>query len=619
MKLSKLYCNKPFKNIIFNTQNGKLNVILGDAEKKANARDSHNLGKTRLVLLIDFLLLKGADKNFFLNKELKKEGMLLPIQLGNDIIYEKVKGVEVGKKLFEGYEFYLEILLNSGKYLTIKRTLNQASKISLRCRDTSDKEFLFYNDWDEENLPFAKAQKVLNEYLNFDFCNKQHEDYRRILNYSMRMQGDYDYEKNSIFQLSKFAGKHEQWKPMMFALLGFDKNIAEQKYRLETEINDTEKLIKEQEKDFGVNPKERDSLVGKMNVKEQEMKSLQKELDELNFYQQDKGLIDDLVGKIEKEISELNSELYIIEFDINKLDQSLKNGFSFDLERVKILFEEVNIHFTNQLTKSYEQLIEFNHNITEERNKQISTTLKEKESKRKEINSRLIDLNNEKIKHRDLIQDTSLFKKYNEYNKKVIKVESDIIRLQNQIDALDKYKGKRDDLNNRKEKDLKSKIEQLQHLIDHTSDNIQYTTIRNSFSTIAKKITNDAAYISLSLNTSNNIEFKCGYDESAKAEGNTYYKLLCIAFDIAIHAYYSNQSYFKFIYHDDAFANLANTRRISLLNTIREYSTKNDIQYIFSIINDDIPNSEDFKIEANEIILKLNDKEASGKLFLMDY
>ena len=620
MKLSKLYCNKPFKNVIFNTQNGKLNVILGDAEKKANAKDSHNLGKTRLILLIDFLLLKKSMTNFFLFKEQKKEGMLLPISpINNDVQYEPVKPLDVGKKLFEGYEFYLEILLNSGQFLTIKRTVNQSTKICFKLHNTTNKEFIFYQDWDYENIPIEKAQSLLNAYLNLDFCIRLGENYRRILNYSLRMQGDYDYERNSIFQLSKFRGTHEDWKPLMLALLGFDKTIAEEKYKKENDIKKKTELIKEQEKNFGVNPKERDSLVGKISVKEQEFESLQKELDNLNFYQQDKSIIDDLVGKIEKEIAELNNDLYLVEFDIKKLEQSIKNGFSFDLEKVKDLFEEVNIYFSTQLSKNYEQLIDFNRNITEERNKQISITLKEKELQRKTINTKLIDLNNQKEKFRDLIHDTSLFKKYSEYQRKVMKVEGEMFRLQNQIDALDEYKKKRDAVNKEKNEDLKQIIEQVHHLVNHTVDNSQYTAIRNSFSDIARKITNDTAYISLRLNTNDNIEFDCRYDDSAKAEGNSYYKLLCIAFDIALHTYYSTQSYFRFIYHDDAFANLANTRRMSLLKTIREFSTKSDFQYIFSIIKDDIPNSDDFNINADEIILTLHDRDVSGKLFLMDY
>ena len=247
MKLSKLYCNKPFKNVIFNTQNGKLNVIIGDAEKKATAKDSHNLGKTRLILLIDFLLLKDGITNFFLVKELKKEGMLLPIDIiGNKIQYEPVKNTDIGKKLFEGYEFYLEILLNNGQFLTIKRSINQATKICFKLHNTTNKEFVFYQDWDDKNVDIKKAKLILNSHLNFNFCHKTGDDYRQILNYSLRMQGDYDYVRNSIFQLSKFQGKHEYWKPMMLALLGFDKNIASEKYRIENDIKKKNDLVKEQ-------------------------------------------------------------------------------------------------------------------------------------------------------------------------------------------------------------------------------------------------------------------------------------------------------------------------------------------------------------------------------------
>ena len=153
MKLSKLYCNKPFKNVIFNTKNGKLNVILGDAEKKANVKDSHNLGKTRLIVLIDFLLLKEGTTNLFLFKELKKEGMLLPIaKINNEVQYEPVKSTEIGTKLFEGYEFYLEILLNSGQFLTIKRGINQGTKIHFRLHNTTNNEFILYNHWDHKNI-----------------------------------------------------------------------------------------------------------------------------------------------------------------------------------------------------------------------------------------------------------------------------------------------------------------------------------------------------------------------------------------------------------------------------------------------------------------------------------
>ena len=60
MKLSKIYANNSqFKTIIFNEG---FNIVYGDVEdvvdKTTNKVQEHNLGKTSLINLIDFLLLK---------------------------------------------------------------------------------------------------------------------------------------------------------------------------------------------------------------------------------------------------------------------------------------------------------------------------------------------------------------------------------------------------------------------------------------------------------------------------------------------------------------------------------------------------------------------------------
>src|SRR4051812_2163528 len=108
MKLSKLYCNvETFKNIKFNLDG--INVIYAEVQSESREKkNSHDLGKTKLAELIDYLLLKGADKNFFLFKLKNKEGT----------------------SIFNEYVFYLEVLLNSGKYLTIRRSVKNNTKIS---------------------------------------------------------------------------------------------------------------------------------------------------------------------------------------------------------------------------------------------------------------------------------------------------------------------------------------------------------------------------------------------------------------------------------------------------------------------------------------------------------
>lgn len=57
MKLSQLYANtESFKSIVFNEG---MNIILGRVTKKSDlTKDSHNLGKSTLIAVLDFMSLR---------------------------------------------------------------------------------------------------------------------------------------------------------------------------------------------------------------------------------------------------------------------------------------------------------------------------------------------------------------------------------------------------------------------------------------------------------------------------------------------------------------------------------------------------------------------------------
>ena len=92
MQISRLYSNLPavFSPIEFNSGDraSRLNVIYGEVRHPSDQkRDSHNLGKTTLLHLIDFLLLKGTWPGHFLVKNSDQ---------------------------FEKFAFFIELALNSG-------------------------------------------------------------------------------------------------------------------------------------------------------------------------------------------------------------------------------------------------------------------------------------------------------------------------------------------------------------------------------------------------------------------------------------------------------------------------------------------------------------------------
>lgn len=593
MKISKLYCNKPFKNIDFNLQRGKVNLILANVKSKNEKRNTHNLGKSTLVDLIDFLLLKNIDRNHWLISTKKNNALV-----------------------FVDYDFYLEVLLNSGAFLVINRSVNTPTKINFKKSRTSQQNLPSIENWDYVEVPIEKAQQLLNEYLDFDFSKLTGYSYRKSISYCLRGQGDYE----SIFQLKKFSrSKDKDWKPFMFSLLGFQGNVLARKYELEEVIKEQAKAIKDKERDLSISSNDKDKIVGQVQLKEQERSKLSADLDEFNFFIKDTETITALVEDVETKIAELNNRLYRLEFDINKLNKSIRDNFAFDIKKVSDLFKEVEIILPDSLQKSYEELSEFNKNITTERNKEIRKTLLEKEAEQTLLLTELEKLNGQKSKYTALIHDTSIFKKYKAYQQELLKVESELMHLQAKLIAFDFIEEKSKEialLNENELKDVKSEIETE---LSHTFLNEQYSSIRRVFSEIIYETLQVPAIISISRNSTDNVDFAYSIENTAQQRGYTYNKLLCVAFDLAILINYSTQSYFKFVYHDDAFGNEDNRLKGRLMRVIKSVCARYGLQYIFTAIKDDLPNQDEFALGADEIALELNDRDDSGKLFLISF
>jgi uncharacterized protein YydD (DUF2326 family) len=111
MIFSKIYSNRPeiFPPIRFRRG---LNVILARVrDRKDTTKDSHNLGKTLLIDLLDFCLLCQPDADFFLKKHTDR---------------------------FSGFVFFLELELHDGGFVTIRRGVSVLLEFLLErcCRDS---------------------------------------------------------------------------------------------------------------------------------------------------------------------------------------------------------------------------------------------------------------------------------------------------------------------------------------------------------------------------------------------------------------------------------------------------------------------------------------------------
>ena len=131
--------------------------------------------------------------------------------------------------------------------------------------------------------------------------------------------------------------------------------------------------------------------------------------------------------------------------------------------------------------------------------------------------------------------------------------------------------------------------------------------------------------ISTNVNEKGNLEFSAGIlDETGKmtseSMGHTYKKLLCIAFDLSVLRSYSEMKFIKFVFHDGIFESLDDRKKLNLINIMREYTKKYNIQNVITLIDSDLPIDEDenrFIFEKEEIIKILHDEGTDGRLFNM--
>lgn len=606
MKLSKLYCNKSgFKNVRFNLDG--LSVIYADVQtQREEKKNSHDLGKTKLAELIDFMFLK----------EIKDQNKHFLFKIKND----------QGASIFNDYLFYLEILTNSGKYLTVKRSIENNTKISFSLNEARTQDFIPPLHWDMENISIKKAKEEFSNYLSLDFFFNKPYDYRKAINYSLRIQGDFD----DVFKLSKYSvGKDIDWKPFVFDLLGFNGELLVTKYENDKQREKITAFVESLKKEYSIRVDERDDIVAQMKLSENESKVTEGQIDNFNFYEQDKELIKKGIDKIETIIGDLNTEAYNLNYEIDRLSKSVNNKIAFKIDRVEKIFEETSIYFPQNLKNDYAALISFNNKLTVERNKLLKETMKVKKQELLVVTTKLIELNGKKEQLLSNLQDTDTFRKFKYYQKELVKIEGQLIILKEKLKNIDliieKEKESADLL-----KQIESTVEEIRTIYQQTENNERYSDIRAKFSSFYKRIMDEDARISWKINTNNNVDFippkvhSKGLinKETAKDEGNTYKKILCVAFDLAVLCAYNQESYFRFVYHDDVLSQQDNGIKTRLLELLRELTLKYNLQYILSVIKSDLPYDEDEKFinfSDDEIILKLHDRDQTGTLFGFEF
>lgn len=593
MKISKIYSNnEKFRAITFNDE---LNIIMGKVLNKKNLEsDSHNLGKSTLINLIDFMFLKELRKGNFLKDNIDK---------------------------FENYTFFMELKKSKNDYITIKRNVKNNTKISLKFHDEGKQDYRYEANWDYKDIPLTTSdinknpKDILNRY--WEFSEELPYNYRQYINYFLRTQYDYD----EVFKLSKYRGSDSTWKPAIAYLFGFNGALINEKYTLESDIVSEKKLLKEMEQKLHINLNDLNQLQSLLDIKEIKKQQLLPKIDNFDFYLNERELNRELIEEIETEISLLNSKEYKIKYEIQKTKESLKNSVTFDIEKVNSLFKELKVLFPHELKKEYNDLIKFNNDITEERNRFLHENLFKLQEQLEDVNKNLIKLNDRRNEILSLLKEKDSFTKFKKYQMELVEIENEISNLLSKIDDYEVLKT----IDNA----IKSKTEELKKLEEIIEKHLNqgselFKKIQQDFSKLVMDILGVTAILYYEINESKNIEFKVNIIEmeetqlTSKSDGYSYKKMLCVCFDLAVLLNYKTEKFYQFVYHDGSLESMSDTKRIKYIDKMRDLCSKNGIQYIFTTLEDDIPRNPDGSLYTfdKEIVVTLDDRENhEGRLF----
>lgn len=593
MKLSRLYSNKPnlFEPVDFVPG---LNVVIAEIRLPENRnKDTHNLGKTTLGRLLDFGFLAKRDRNFFLFKH---------------------------TELFQEFIFFLEIELEDASFVTIRRSVKKATKISFKRHEAGHQDFsgLSLAEWDHQDMPFDRARDLLDGLL--DWRALKPWAFRKGLGYLLRTQDDFHDE----FHLRKFVAAHSDWKPFLAHILGFDAQLVAKHYEKEKQLAEKKSTAQTIMNELDGSIEDISKVEGILLLKQKDAERKQKLLDAFDFRAKDKETTKQLVDDIDERIASLNVERYSLNKNKKKIIASLEEEqILFNLDEAQRLFKEAGVFFEGQIKKDFQQLIDFNEAITDERRGYLQQDLAEVEAELKRINAELNTLGKRRSEMLSFLSRTDIVEKYKQISGEMVTLRADITSLERQRGSLHRLQELRTEIRMLTEESghLQTQIEADVEK-QNSDQNSLFSAIRVFFSEIVEEVIDRKALLSVSPNQAGHLEFKADIlDESGNATsenlGNTYKKLLCIAFDLAVLRAHLHDKFPRFVYHDGVFESLDDRKKENLLAVIRRYADLG-LQPVITLIDSDLPAraaDDEPLFSSDEVVIKLHDEGEQGRLF----
>ncbi|MDP1563529.1 MAG: DUF2326 domain-containing protein [Pirellulaceae bacterium] len=592
MIFSNLYSNQPqiFPPIRFRRG---LNVIQATVyEPQDSTKDSHCLGKSLLIELLDYCLLLEARKDFFLKQHAER---------------------------FADFVFFLEVIVPSG-CITIRRSVSESSKASFRRHSEPNADFadLPQEQWDHWQLPQERAVEWLDGAL--DLAMVKPFSFRKGHSYLLRSQSDF----GDVFRLAKFRGKDRDWKPYLAHVLGLNAELLVKKYDLDAAISAKDAEHADAKKNATFSEDDVDRLKGQIEVKQDDVDSKQRRIDDFDFHEKEIELATQLVEEVEQRTTELNNEIYNLKFDIDQATAGMQTELHFDIAEVDAVFRDAQLYFPTQLKRDYEQLIEFNRQIMTERRLHLEERVGELRTRLAVAEQEHLTVATRRVELLSVLRQRDSLKKYKQLQGTIDGDRAELALMKekfSRIEAMIELRKKIDQLKD----DRNLVVGQIRNVANAASD--RYRAIRLRFAKLVRDVLDAPAELFIRVNDEGNLEFHADFQNlnaadsfTSEARGTTYKKFLCMAFDLAVLITCAKEPFFHFVYHDGALETEDRRRKLRWLAAVRQACEEFGIQYIMTLIDDDLPRDDrDQKIPfaKDEIIRELHDRGDDGRLFRM--
>jgi uncharacterized protein YydD (DUF2326 family) len=520
---------------------------------------------------------------------------------------------------FKEFIFFIEIALNSGAFATVRRSATTPTKIALKKHTEGglDLSHAATDEWDHADLPIEEAIKLLDAWLDLRVLKPY--DYRKAITYFLRAQGDWSDE----LQLEKFQlGRDLHWKPFVAHLFGFNSSSVERKYELDDEITKLRQRQTEHQAEVQFKEEELPAVMARISVARQNVDQIESQLDAFSFDSEEKRMVQDLVDSIEVRISVINNDVYEAKFDIRQIDSALGHKDKFDLGQIGEIFDEASVHFPGQLKKQYQDLVNFNRQVTNERNSALR-------ARKRELELTVIDLQREKQvldglreTRLSILRGTDTFEKFKLLQRELVKQQADLVYLDEQRKKLELVVQIATEAR-QLERDRGQVVDEIKAMVAHR--NPIFERFAAMFNTYCRRVLDREGIFYFFVNSSNNFDYKIGLGlagqsgiTSSQSDGTSYKKLICALFDLTLLSVYKEAPFFHFVFHDGVMEGLDNRKKEALLEVIREAISDRKIQYILTLIEADLPRDTSGRVvqfNESEVVLRLHDEGTEGRLF----